>query len=189
MIPNGFAQQLLRQTARIRAAIIELVASRYWVLACFVVALILRVVWLAVFEPKPVSDFLWYYERGLNIAAGGKYAADGVLTTHWPIGYSAFLAGLFTIFGPSLLAAKLANVALYLAAMWCGSGLAGLIDRVRHRCPTDTGWNGDLPQPDRVFIPTVHRNPVFFSAARHGAGFGETAVLVGWVGFRICLPG
>ncbi|MDP6124949.1 MAG: hypothetical protein QGH20_04245, partial [Candidatus Latescibacteria bacterium] len=67
MIPNGFAQQLLRQTARIRAAIIELVASRYWVLACFVVALILRVVWLAVFEPKPVSDFLWYYERGLNI--------------------------------------------------------------------------------------------------------------------------
>jgi 4-amino-4-deoxy-L-arabinose transferase-like glycosyltransferase len=123
------------------AALLAIVQHRYFVAACLVTAFILRVSWIFWIDAQPVSDFRWYYERGLDFAAGhgysvgpgaywpenipprilsatGETAAGRTPTAYWPVGYPAFLGLLFTLFGPSLLVAKLANVLLYLGILF-----------------------------------------------------------------------
>ncbi len=58
------------------------------------------------------SDFQWYYQRAVEITSGAGYAEAGVLTAFWPVGWPGFLAALFTVTGPSLLAAQIANLLL-----------------------------------------------------------------------------
>src|SRR5688572_14083563 len=98
-------------------------------------ALCIRLAWIFWTDARPISDFSWYYGRGLTIAEGQGYSVnnDGLPlwkpgtpfaqpapTAFWPVGYPAFLGGLLWItraLGEPLLISKLANVALYLAAM------------------------------------------------------------------------
>ena len=73
----------------------------------------LRLGWALLAPVQPISDFLWYFERATALAAGRGYVlADGTPTAYFPVGYPAFLGGLFHVFGPSVVAAKLANVIL-----------------------------------------------------------------------------
>ena len=86
--------------------------------SCLVMALLLRLLWVAVMShAEPVSDFRWYYERGVEIAQGRGYVQDGQPTAYWPVGYPALLGGVFCVFGPSLLAARLVNVLLSLGIL------------------------------------------------------------------------
>jgi 4-amino-4-deoxy-L-arabinose transferase-like glycosyltransferase len=64
-------------------------------------------------ECSQVSDFVWYYERAVDVANGRGYAVDGIPTAYWPVGYPGFLSLIFRTFGPSVFIAKLANVLLY----------------------------------------------------------------------------
>ena len=91
--------------------------SRYFLPICLILSIIVRVTWICSFDVTPVSDFAWYYQRGLDIAAGKGYSVNGVPTAYWPVGYPGFLGTLFFTFGNSLLLAKLANVLFYLAIM------------------------------------------------------------------------
>jgi 4-amino-4-deoxy-L-arabinose transferase-like glycosyltransferase len=108
---------------------------------CFAAALLVRLLWLGFVHPEPLSDFRWYFGQGQRLAAGQGYTVtdDGCPlweqgrplpapqpTAFWPVGYPLFLAGIFRLFGgiiDPLLAAKSANVALYLGLMaalaWC----------------------------------------------------------------------
>jgi 4-amino-4-deoxy-L-arabinose transferase-like glycosyltransferase len=140
---SSFPQRLLRILLHDRFPI-----------ACFAAALLIRLLWLAFVHPSPLSDFNWYFEQGQRLAAGQGYTVvdDGCPmwerghplasprpTAFWPIGYPLFLSGLFRLGGgaiPPLLAAQLANLALYLGLMvtlaWCArrifrSKLAGRI--------------------------------------------------------------
>jgi hypothetical protein len=70
------------------------------------------------------SDLAWYFERAQEWVATGQYAEKGVPTAFWPVGYPAFLAGVLALFGPGVLPAQLANVALSAATLifmhvWC----------------------------------------------------------------------
>jgi 4-amino-4-deoxy-L-arabinose transferase-like glycosyltransferase len=117
-----------------------LAQHRYFVPLCLLVALLIRLSWVALVDAQPVSDFRWYYERGIDLAAGrgysmgpdaywpenlppaalpseAEYPANGRPTAYWPVGYPAFLGLLFTMFGPSLFVAKLANILLYLGIL------------------------------------------------------------------------
>jgi len=119
----------------------ELAQHKHFVPLCLLVALLIRLSWVALVDTQPVSDFRWYYERGVDLATGrgysmgpdaywpenlppaalpseAEYPADGRPTAYWPVGYPAFLGLLFALFGPSLLAAKLANILLYLGIMF-----------------------------------------------------------------------
>lgn len=87
-----------------------------WVIAC--VAIVVRAGWCAWAwhaGVRPASDARWYYERGLEFAIGHGYALGGNPTAYWPVGYPAFLGGLFTLFGDSIPIAMAANVLFGLA--------------------------------------------------------------------------
>ncbi|MCB0155795.1 MAG: glycosyltransferase family 39 protein [Anaerolineae bacterium] len=111
--------------------LVDLEGSHNFITVCLVLSLALRLGWLLVVSPAPVSDFRWYFERGRDMAAGYGYSMrtddfwpDNVpppflstepsrqFTAYWPVGYPAFLAGLFFVFGPSTLIAQLANLVL-----------------------------------------------------------------------------
>lgn len=116
----------------------QVIEHPYFLPLCLSLALGIRLGWIFFLGVEPVSDFRWYFERGLDFAAGHGYsvAADSFwpenipprslepvaisgdgrsLTAYWPVGYPVFLGLLFRLFGPSLLIAKVANV---IFAIW-----------------------------------------------------------------------
>src|SRR5262249_3740165 len=67
---------------------------------------------------KPVSDYHQYFTMAANAAAGrGLVDAHGNRAFYNP-GYPILLAGIFWVTGTSLLAAKVANVALGVMSVW-----------------------------------------------------------------------
>ena len=86
-------------------------------LAVVAVALALRVAAILLVEVDPRArwgfDMSWYDGVARRLLAGfGYVGVDWAPTAHWPPGYPLLLAGVYWLFGPSLLAAKLANVVL-----------------------------------------------------------------------------
>jgi 4-amino-4-deoxy-L-arabinose transferase-like glycosyltransferase len=67
---------------------------------------------------EPFSDAGWYLSRAIEIVQRGSYSENGVPTAYWPVGYPAFLAFLFKATGPSLLAARLANLIFAAGTFW-----------------------------------------------------------------------
>jgi len=81
--------------------------------------------WISLVNPEPVSDFAVYYNTAVGLSAGrGFLTVDGAPTASWPVGYPGFLSVLFTIFGPSLFAGKMANVILYMGILFLSYHLA-----------------------------------------------------------------
>jgi hypothetical protein len=80
-------------------------------------ALAVRVWWVATVDTQPVTDFAWYFDRAVSLAAGEGYHVDGAPTAYWPVGYPAFLALFFSVFGPSLELAKALNLGLTVASV------------------------------------------------------------------------
>ena len=75
-------------------------------------ACLLRLIWVLLIEVAPTSDALWYHEAAIGIAEKGSYELEGKATAFFPIGYPAFLAGLYAVFGQNIIIAQLANVVL-----------------------------------------------------------------------------
>ncbi|AEJ44797.1 glycosyltransferase family 39 protein [Alicyclobacillus acidocaldarius] len=76
------------------------------------VALLLRLLWLTAVHPVPASDFAWYRDHALALAAGQGYTYDGKPTAYFPIGYPLFLAGIYALFGSSFWSGTVANAIL-----------------------------------------------------------------------------
>jgi 4-amino-4-deoxy-L-arabinose transferase-like glycosyltransferase len=95
-----------------------LIAHRYFVPACLGAGLVLRLLWILLIHHDQVSDFAWYYQRGMEVAGGQGYSVNGMPTAYWPAGYPLFLGGLFYLFGPIPFVAKLANVIFCGATIW-----------------------------------------------------------------------
>jgi len=89
-----------------------------------VAALVVRLCWVLAVEARPIDDFSWYYDRAVDLAAGRGLTVHGVPTAYWPVGYPLLLAGLFLLIGPSLLGAKLLNVALGVGIVWLSYRMA-----------------------------------------------------------------
>ncbi len=85
---------------------------------CIVVGVLARFALIILIPVDPVSDADWYFHRAGELAAGLGYQEDGLFTAYWPVGYPAFLAGLFKVFGPSVLVAQIANVAFWAATLF-----------------------------------------------------------------------
>ena len=93
--------------------------------------------WLTDPAPQLAGDALWYHASAVSLAAGEGYVHYFTRqpTAAWPPGYPLMLAGLYLMVGPSILAAKLLNVALaagsvlltYLIACELRRPVAGLL--------------------------------------------------------------
>ena len=82
------------------------------------IALALRVLWVCLFDAKQLSDFAWYLERALSIAAGKGYLENGVPTAYRPVGYPAFLGGVLFLVHNSMFFAKLIHVGFSVGSIY-----------------------------------------------------------------------
>ena len=77
------------------------------------IALAIRIICVLAIQVEPIRDATEYDRLALSIAGGDGYVdADGAPDAFWPVGYPAFLAAIYLVFGHSYLAAGLANAAL-----------------------------------------------------------------------------
>lgn len=97
--------------------------NRHFLVACGIAFILSRLALLLV-QVDPASDGAWYYARAVGLAAGEGYTESGHPTAFWPVGYPAFLGGLFFMFGDSVLAAQLANMLFGLLILIAGYRLA-----------------------------------------------------------------
>lgn len=102
------------QRARIHTGVRWIAAcpTGRWLVVLAAAVVLPRVLWMLVTHTTPHVDLAWYDTHARHLAAGAGYLEHGRPTAFWPIGYPAFLAVLYGIFGPSLTVVKLAQVAL-----------------------------------------------------------------------------
>jgi len=106
-----------RLIERLRLFLSGAVQSWYFLPVCLAIAFAVRVAWILFIDTQPLDDCGWYYQRAVDLAAGRGYVVDGQATAYWPVGYPAFLGLIFAVFGPSLFAAKIANVILQIGIL------------------------------------------------------------------------
>jgi len=70
----------------LREKIETLLNHRYFVPGCMAAGVLLRLLWIWLVRADQVSDFAWYYQRAMDIAAGRGYSANGIRTAYWPAG-------------------------------------------------------------------------------------------------------
>lgn len=66
----------------------------------------------------PSSDALWYVGTATRLLQGEGYSEGGVATAYWPPGWPMMLSVIFKLFGISVLAAQIFNLACSLLAGW-----------------------------------------------------------------------
>ena len=77
------------------------------------IALAIRVAWVLVSQTTPTSDADVYDRLAWTLANSGVYAtSDGTATSYLPVGYPAFLAAIYAVFGHSWLAGGIVNAVL-----------------------------------------------------------------------------
>jgi len=91
---------------------------------CLLAAALIRLAWVALVDARPIDDFSWYFGRAVGLSQGLGLVFEGRLTALWPVGYPATLGLLFLVTGPSLMAAKLLNVAFGLGILWLSYRIA-----------------------------------------------------------------
>jgi hypothetical protein len=95
----------------------EVSQNRFLALS-IVLALVPRLAVVLLVHPQPTSDFAWYSARAIAIAENRGYILDdGTPTAFWPVGYPAFLGGVFRVFGSTVVAGELANVVVSAATI------------------------------------------------------------------------
>ena len=91
-------------------------SRRAWLIdlpGVMVLSVLVRLPWVLIVHPVPVSDTRFYYLSARSIAEGHGYQILGHPTAFFPIGWPAFLGGLFYFTGPSMLAIEVLNLVLW----------------------------------------------------------------------------
>ncbi len=125
-----------------------------------VLALAVRLVWVALVSVEPISDSYAYFSFATNIAAGNGYCwTPGNPTTYWAVGPSAFFA-FFLLFLPSGAAVVVGNliatVAGVVAAFFAGRRFFGPL-------PGLTGAVLFALWPTSIMFTTVYNSEMLFA--------------------------
>jgi hypothetical protein len=89
---------------------------RAWLVDLFAVtalSVLVRLPWVIFVHPVAAGDTRFYYLSARSIADGHGYQILGHPTAFFPVGWPAFLAGLFTFTGPSMIAIEILNLVLW----------------------------------------------------------------------------
>lgn len=105
----------------------HLLSYKYFLPACFVFFIGLRLTLILLVPVAPYSDTGWYFARAETLATTGKYTEAGIPTAFWPVGYPAFLAIIFRIFGVSVFVGQMANLVLAAGSFWLTYRLASKV--------------------------------------------------------------
>ena len=90
-------------------------------------ALALRLGLALLFPDHLTSDAYWYHARAVDLTEGRGYVRPGpvvdglrtfIPTAFWPVGYSAFLAGIYSVFGASWRTGIAVNALLSSLSVW-----------------------------------------------------------------------
>jgi hypothetical protein len=95
----------------------RVVLSPLFLPATATISVLLRLALIHLVPLEMFSDAEWYLGRAQNIASGFGYSESGIRTAFWPVGYPAFLALTFYLFGPTLLVGQYANLVLSLLSL------------------------------------------------------------------------
>jgi 4-amino-4-deoxy-L-arabinose transferase-like glycosyltransferase len=88
-------------------------SDREFLVFAIVATFAIRLLWVLLVRPEPVSDFSWYVASATAISEGRGYVGqNGSPTAFWPVGYALFLGILFKLFGAQVIVAELANAVL-----------------------------------------------------------------------------
>ena len=126
---NLLAGNISMCATRSLRALAAILSAQRFVLICFAGFVVTRLAVLLLLPITPSSNSAWYVGRAMEIASGEGYHEGPWPTAFWPVGYPAFLAGVFVLFGKHLLAAKLANLALSCGIFWLTYRLACALSR------------------------------------------------------------
>lgn len=100
-------------TAGSRSQLLPEWSIQRWLLVLVLVSIAVRVVWILYARTIPVSDFAEYDARGWRIAEGeGFVDSSGEPSSFQGVGYPAFLAGIYFVWGHSVLVAQFVNALL-----------------------------------------------------------------------------
>jgi 4-amino-4-deoxy-L-arabinose transferase-like glycosyltransferase len=92
---------------------------KWLVLAILIIAFILRAAWVLSVPTHPISDFKEFDRLAVSILDGNGFSRiDGTPTAYRPPGYPFFLAGIYSVFGPNDLGARLVNILLGVLTCW-----------------------------------------------------------------------
>ncbi len=72
-----------------------------------ILGVLISILWVAIVNTQPFSDFAYYDKIARQIATGGPWG-----DTYTSVGYSIVLGGIYKIFGSSLIVAKVFNLIL-----------------------------------------------------------------------------
>lgn len=95
---------------RLRSVVTDALSGRFFWAWCWLLFLLPRALLLIFIPVQPISDFQWYFNRAVEIASTWSYEESGHPTAFWPIGYPGLLGAIFSVFGPKLLVAQVANL-------------------------------------------------------------------------------
>jgi 4-amino-4-deoxy-L-arabinose transferase-like glycosyltransferase len=154
---SAFTRRLGDLARRLGTAAVQPTRGKLALAALFLLALTLRLVWIAYVDPSPrdgrFDDTTWYDGSAQTIADGQGYIYfDRKPTAAWPVGYPAFLAAIYRVTDDSVLSAKIANA--FLGALTV-LGVYALGARVFGR---RAGWTAALVLaffPNQVFFATL----------------------------------
>jgi 4-amino-4-deoxy-L-arabinose transferase-like glycosyltransferase len=102
---------------KLRDLLFNGIQHRLFIPICLISGVFLRIIWIWLVNPDQVSDFVWFENRAESIARGHGYSVNGLATAYWPVGYPGFLGVIFRVFWPSVIFAKLINIAFYMASI------------------------------------------------------------------------
>ena len=105
-------------TVRAESGLVRsILLSRWFLPIMLVLASAIRLCWIFLFRPNPVSDYAFYFRSAESIAEGFGYSAHGAATAYFPVGYPLFLGILFRAFGISVTVAEAANLFCSVASL------------------------------------------------------------------------
>lgn len=102
-------RQRLKSVVDYTVTAVEGMSSTKWIVLIIALSFLLRLAWIIYIPALPVSDFVQHYNLAEDLSAGLGYGYPEP-TAYRPVGYPAFLALLFHIFGVNLFIAKFFQV-------------------------------------------------------------------------------
>lgn len=156
----------------------------FFTLCAFLTALVPRLYVALVWAREPVWDGHYYHFGATRIAEGLGYSEDVIIAgvpvwkpwCHYPVGYSAFLGGLYRVFGSDLWVAPVANAVV-------GALTVALVHRLARR------WLSSGRARLAAVLTALHPGLILYTAVVMTEGLSALSlVLIAWLAVAVPKP-